>query len=71
MNYFITFIRQDEAEWCGLVTTDKEYAYKVFEDLCTPPNWNMELRCTEKDIDIYSAGDILDYDVLRYDHSQF
>lgn len=66
MNYFISFMRQDGDEWCVLVTTDDEYAYKVFEDLCSPPGWNMELRCTKEDIDTY-----LNYDVLRYDHSQF
>lgn len=66
MNYFITFFNKDEFEWCVLQTTDEEYAYKVFEDLSAPPDWNMELRCTTENIETYRT-----YEVLRYDHSQF
>lgn len=66
MNYFISFMHKEGDEWCVFFTTDEEYAYKVFEDLCPPPNWNMELRCTKEDIETY-----LDYEVLRYDHREF
>lgn len=66
MNYFIAFMREDEFEWCVLQTTDEEYAYRVFEDISAPPGYNVELRCTEEDIETYRT-----YEVLRYDHSQF
>ena len=66
MNYFIVFMREDDFEWCVFSTDDYDYAVKVFEDLSTPPYWNMELRETKEDIDTYET-----YEVLRYDHSQF
>ena len=66
MNYFIVFLRQDKFEWCVLETEDEDYAYQVFEDMSAPPDWNMELRATEEDVDT-----CLNYEVLRYDHSQF
>ena len=66
MNYFIVFIKEDGFEWCILETTDDLYATRVFEDLSTPPGYNMELRQTEEDVDTH-----LNYEVLRYDHSQF
>ena len=66
MTYFIALIRQDDFEWCVLQTEDEEYVYRVFEDFCAPPNWNVELRTTEEDVDTYR-----NYEVLRYDHSQF
>ena len=69
MNYFITFVHQDGDEWCGLITTDKEYVYKVIKDLWSPPFWDIELRCTEEDIDFYSDFDAVDYDVLEISHS--
>ena len=66
MTYFIALIREDEFEWCILQTEDDVYAHSVFEDLNPPPGCNMELRCTEEDIETYRT-----YDILRYDYSQF
>lgn len=66
MNYFIVFYNEEEFEWCVLETTDEVYAYRVFEDLSAPPDWNMELRCTEEPVETYRS-----YEVLRFDHSQF
>ena len=66
MNYYIAFLNEEGFEWCVLQTTDKEYAYKVFEDMCPPPGYNMELRATEEDIDTH-----INYEVLGYDHSGF
>ncbi len=66
MNYFIAFIRKDEFEWCVFETTDEKYAYKVFDDLCAPPGYNMELRCTPEPIETYRS-----YGILKFDYSQF
>lgn len=66
MNYFICLINRDGFEWCILQTEDEEYAYRVFEDLSAPPDWNTELRATEESVETYRT-----YEVLRYDHSQF
>ena len=66
MNYFIVFLREDDYEWCVFQTTSEDYANRVFDDLCSPPYWNMELRATEEDVDTYTTCC-----VLRYDHSQF
>lgn len=66
MTYFIVMMNEDEFEWCVLETEDEDYARRVFEDFCTLPGWNAELRCTMESVETYRT-----YDVLRYDHSQF
>lgn len=66
MTYFIVMMNEEEFEWCVLQTEDEDYARRVFEDFCTLPGWNAELRCTMEDIETH-----ISYDVLRYDHSQF
>lgn len=65
MNYYIAFITEDGSEWNVMESTDYDYIYDVFENLSAPPGFNMELRAIEED------ADEEDYEVLRYDHSQF
>ena len=59
MIYFITFIREDEFEWCVFNTHNKEYAYKTFEDLFSPPEYDMELRVTNEPIETFRNYDVL------------
>ena len=66
MHYLIVWINEERFEWCILATDDEDFACKIFEELSAPPGWNIELRATEEDIDTY-----LNYEVLRYDYSQF
>lgn len=65
MNYFIAMIRKEDGfDWCIMESTDYDYIYRVFEDMVKPPEYDIELRATEEDIDTY-----LSYEVLRYDRS--
>ena len=66
MNYYIALINQEQFEWCILATDSEDFAYKVFEEFSAPPGWNAELRATTEDVDTH-----LNYEVLRYDYSQF
>ncbi len=60
MNYFIAFIDENDFDWCVFETTDKNYAYRVYEDLVPPPEYYKELRKTSEPIDTYLSYDIID-----------
>lgn len=61
-HYFISLIDNDGMDWCILESPDYGYIAKVFDDMAAPPNYDMELRGTNEDIDT-----CLTWDVLRYD----
>ena len=63
-NYYIALIDKDGNEWGILESTDYDYIYRVFEDMSAPPDYDMELRGTNEDVDTH-----LDYTVLRYERS--
>lgn len=66
MNYLIVFINKDGWEWCLMESYDRDYISKVFEDIAPPPEYNMELRETNEDVDVY-----ISFNVLKYDRSNF
>lgn len=60
MNYFISFVSDDDFDWCVFETTDKNYAKRVYDDLVPPPEYYKELRKTSEPIDTYLSYDIID-----------
>lgn len=64
MNYYIAFVNEDGYDWCSVATNDYDKIVEIYELLCPPPGWEMELRVTEEDIDTH-----VHYEVLRSTHN--
>lgn len=72
MNYYIAFINEEGQDWCVLETTDKAYAYKVYDELSAPWGYDKELRQTESDVDTHLSYEVLkknDEDMTGMDNS--
>lgn len=57
--YFISFIDENEIDWCILTSSDYDYIYRIFQDICFPSEYIIELRGTDEDIET-----CLDWEVL-------
>ena len=57
--YFIAFIDGEDFEWCVFQSEDKDFACKVYDNLCCPPEYRMELRSTVEPLETYRTYDVI------------